>query len=112
MPRKPYFDNPELEAKGKEVYALGFNIYQMISKLRKDMKLTVEFPDEVIMQTCNEFLRCKENKEIRTDYAWFVRVFQHNSGQYFANQHQVEGEKYKKEGVAQPIKDIMKGMFQ
>ena len=112
MPRKPYFKNPELEAKGKEVYALGFNIYQMISKLKKDMNLRAEFPDAVIMDTCNEFLLWKDKDEIRTDYAWFVRVFRHNSGQYFANQHQAEGKKHKNEGMAQSIKDILKGMGQ
>lgn len=111
MPRKPYFKNPELEAKGKEVYAKGFNIYQMISKLKKQMKLVVDFPDEVIIDTCNEFLRCKNKEEIKKDYTWFVRVFKHKSGQYFANQHQQESKKHdKRAGFPQHIKDIMGGM--
>ena len=110
MPRKPYFSDPKLEELGKVVYAKGFNIYQMISKLKKDMKLVVDFPDTVITETCNEFLRCKDKGEIKIDYVWFVRVFQHNSGQYFANKHTAEGNKHKREPMAQSIKNILKGM--
>ena len=112
MPRKPYFSNPEVEAKAKEVYDKGFNIYMMVSKLRKKMNLTEEFPDSVIIDTCNEFIKCKEKGEVEFDYPWFVRVFEHNSGQYFANRHQAEGKKHKNQRVPQTMKDIMKGMFQ
>jgi len=83
MPRKPYFDDPKLEALGKRVYAEGFNIYSMISRLKKDMKLRVNFPDSVITETCLQFL--KEKEKIRVNYAWFVRVFKQKSGEYFAN---------------------------
>jgi hypothetical protein len=112
MPRKPYFSNPEVEAKAQEVYKKGFNIFMMVSKLRKEMKLIEEFPDAVIIDTCNEFLRWKEKGEIKADYVWFIRVFKHKSGEYFANRHQTESKKYKNARMPQAMKDIMKGMFE
>lgn len=92
-----------------EVYADGFNIYQCLNKLKKELKLCVDFPPEAIIWTCEEYLRTKPN--VQTPYPWFIRVFTAHSERYFSEQHVRESEtRDKRGGFAQSIKDILGGM--
>ncbi len=92
-----------------EVYKDGFNIYKCLNKLKKDMKLRVDFPPEAIIWTCESYLRSKP--DVRNHWTWFVRVFKANSERYFSEQHVEESKKQpKRAGFSKSIKDIMKGM--
>jgi len=91
-----------------EVYKDGFNIYKCLNKVKKQMKSRVDFPPQAIIWTCESYLRSKP--KVLDHWAWFVRVFKASSERFFAEQHVAEGEKHKKEPVAQSVKDIMKGI--
>ena len=91
-----------------EVYKDGFNIYKCINRLKKDMKLSVDFPPEAIIKTCQEYLRTKST--IQSHYPWFVRVFRASSERFFSEQHCKDSRtRNKRGGFSQSIKDIMKG---
>jgi len=91
-----------------EVYKDGFNIYKCLNKVKKQMKSSKDFPPQAIIWTCENYLRTKPT--VRNHYPWFVRVFRASSERFFAEQNVKEGQKHKKEPVAQVVKDIMKGM--
>ena len=96
----------------KEVYADGFNIYMCLNRLKKELRLSVDFPAEAIIWTCEEYLRTKP--KVRDPYPWFIRVFRANSERFFSEQHCRESEERHKTrgrgGIAQSIKDILKGL--
>jgi hypothetical protein len=95
-----------------EVYADGFNIYRCLNRLKKDMKLSVDFPPDAIIWTCEAYKQQKP--KVREHYPWFVRVFRANSERYFSEQHCRESEERHKArgtgGIPQTLKDILKGM--
>ena len=93
-----------------EVYKDGFNIYRCINRVKKDLKLTVDFPPQAIIWVCESYLHAKT--PILNHYPWFVRALKDASGRYFSDENVKNGEKHKKEPMAQSVKDIMKGMFQ
>jgi len=94
-----------------KVYKDGFNIYMCLAKLKKQLKLCVDFPPEAIIWTCEEYLRTKPN--VKKPYPWFLRVFSANSAKYFSSQQERESQdRHRTRGgpMAQSIKDILKGM--
>ena len=104
--RKPYFDNPDVEAKAAKVHAAGFNIYMIVSKLKKDLGRTAAFPDEVILLFIEHYWKYKPKET----YPYFLKAFQMVSGQWHADNQVKRNEEYKKQGMPQSIKDILKGM--
>ena len=92
----------------KEVYGKGFNIYQCLNRLKKELKLTEDFPAQAIIWTCESYLHTKT--PIAEPYPWFVRVFTESSRRYFFEKNRKVDKNYKKESVPQSIKDIMKGI--
>ena len=93
----------------KEVYSDGFNIYQCLNRLKKKLKLRVDFPPQAIIWTCEEYLRTKS--KVQSHYPWFVRVFKASSERYFSEQHVKESKtQNKRGGFAPSIKKIMEGM--
>lgn len=87
-----------------EVYKLGFNVYMMINKFKKESKLNIEVPEEVIINVCISY---KQNKDtIKNQYAWFIKALTEESRSYFAKKNEEEGKQYKKEPTQ--IGDIMK----
>ena len=92
----------------KQVYDDGFNIYQCLNRVKKRLQRKSDFPAEAIMWTCEAYLQQKP--KVRNHWTWFIRVFTANSERYFAEQQVAEGEKYKKEPMAQSIKDILKSI--
>jgi len=94
-----------------EVYNKGFNIYQCINRLKKQIKLREDFPPQAIIWTCEEFLFTK--KPIRNHYPWFIHVFTVCSERYFSEGHCKDSEsRNKRGGFAQSIQQIMKGAGQ
>lgn len=91
-----------------EVYQDGFNIYKCLNKLKKQLKLTEDFPQDAIIWTCEAYLRDKP--KVRDHYPWFVRVFKASSEKFFSTKHEAEGKKHKKAPIPQSIKDIMRNI--
>ena len=91
-----------------EVYKDDFNIYKCLNRVKKEMKSRVDFPPEAIIWTCEAYL--KDKPAVHNHYPWFVRVLKQSSGRYFSENHVKESQKYKKEGMAQSVKDLMKGI--
>ena len=95
-----------------QVYRRGCNIYMMINKTKKKLKKVDNFPPEVIIGVCKEYMRFKDMDKIKSDYAWFIRVLTAKSGEWNANRQISEHQKYKKQQpIASNVKDILKGMF-
>jgi hypothetical protein len=106
--------NEEEIAKEKmaEVYRRGCNIYMMINKVKKKLKKVDNFPPEVIIEVCKEYMRFKDMDKIKSDYAWFIRVLVAKSDQWNANRQISEHQKHKNEQpIAQNVKKILGGMF-
>lgn len=92
----------------KEVYDKGFNIYKCLNRLKKQIKLTEDFPPQAIIWTCESYLNTKH--PIQNHWAWFIRVFRASSERYFSEQHQKFSGENKREGFSPAIKEIMKGI--
>ena len=54
----------------KEIHSKGFNISMMINQFRKESKLSIEIPEEVILNVCNSFDKYKPIKP----YPYFKKV--------------------------------------
>lgn len=110
MPRKAFFKNVAVEHAAAKVYKDGFNIYQYVGKLKRELKRKDPFPDPVIMMFCKAYWERKPG--VLKEYPYFIKTFQMVSSNYYANQQQEEHKKYKKQpAMAQNVKDILKGMF-
>jgi len=110
-------DNSKLDQECKDIMALvykrGFNIYMLLNKVKKELKRVVNFPPEVIISVCKEFISTSDKSKVRNNYTWFVRVMIAKTTEYQANQNILEHQSYKKSPpIAQNIKDVLKGMFQ
>jgi hypothetical protein len=96
----------------KWVYKRGFNIYMMLNKVKKELKRVDNFPPEVIISVCKEFISFKDRSKIRNDYTWFIRVMVAKSHEYQAQQNINDHKKHKSAPpMAQNVKDILKGML-
>jgi hypothetical protein len=100
----------QVEVALKNVYKDNFNVYMMLNKLRKDLKRKDPFPDEVVLRFCEHYW--KYHSQVKNTYPYFLKAFQMVSADWYANQHQAEHAKYKKQApIAQSVKDVLKGMF-
>ena len=96
----------------KFVYKRGFNIYMLLNKVKKQLKRVDNFPPEVIISVCKEFITYKDRSKIRNDYTWFVRVMVAKSHEYQAQQNINEHKTHKNAPpMAQNVRDILKGML-
>lgn len=93
----------------EKVYKTGFNIYSLINKIKKELKWAKDrrFPDEVLLGVCEAYWRDKD--KIRSDWAWFVRVLEAKSNEYYAQKNITEHQTIKKQ-EAISLKEIMKGI--
>ena len=109
--KKPYFNNPEVEKKAAAVYKDGFNIYMYDGRLRKELKRSGAFPDEVMLSFFDAYW--KRKPAAKNQYPYFIKTFQMVSADWFANQNQIKNQEYKKDRapIAQNVKDILRGMF-
>lgn len=92
-----------------EVYK-DINIYALINKLKKDLKWATgsQFPDEVLIGVCEQYLKDKSN--IKDEWGWFVSVIKAESTKYYSAQSVKQGEAFKKEPMAMSLKEIMKNI--
>ena len=105
-----FFSNIAVEFEAAKVYKDGFNIYQYVGKLKKELKRSRPFPDPVIMRFCEAYWKHKPGVE--KPYPYFIKTFQMVSSDYYANQNQQEHADIKKQpAMAQSVKDVLKGMF-
>ena len=89
-------EQPEAAELLSKIYDMGFNIYKLINKMKKQLKWGKDqnFPDEVVIGVCRQYV--KDKKKIKSEWAWFSKVMRVESAAYFARQSVVEGEKWKK----------------
>ena len=105
----PYFKTPKVEVRAALVFQDGFNIYQMVSRMKKELKRSAPFPDDVILRFCVAYWRSKP--AVKNSWAYFTKTFVMVSAQYHAQKNEAEGNAYKKAAVPESIREIMKGMF-
>ncbi len=87
-----------------KVYKQGFNIYALLGRFKKKSKINL--PEAVIEKVCNSYL--KNHEKIQNDWPWFITAVEKASREYFAEQSIKENQEYKKQPVAQSIKEIMR----
>lgn len=96
----------------KAVYKDGFNIYQCLNRVKKNLKRKEDFPVEAIIWTCESYL--KDPPKVKNHWTWFVTTFTQCSARYFSEQHCKESEARHRDrgggGIPQSLKDIMKGI--
>ena len=67
-----------------------------------------QFPADVLIAVCRQYF--KDKARIKSQWAWFTKVIQAESAAHFARKSIQEGEGFKKQPIAQSLKDIMKGI--
>ena len=103
-------EQPEADKLLNQVYKEGLNIYQLINKLKKQMKWKKKqrFPADIRIAVCRQYFKDKAN--IKSEWGWFSKVIQAECAAYFARESMKEREKWKKMPVAISMKQIMEGM--
>ncbi len=103
-------EQPEADKLLNQVYKEGLNIYQLINKLKKQLKWKKEerFPAVIVIEVCKRYFKDKPN--IKNAWAWFIVVFRSESAVYYAKNSREESEKFKRTPVALSIKAILEKM--
>lgn len=95
------------------VYKRKFNIYMLLNKVKKELKRVDNFPPEVIIAVCKEFISTSDKAKIRNNYTWFIRVMIAKTTEHQANLNIKEHQKIKSAPpMAQNVKNILKGMLE
>ena len=96
-----------LQAALDNVYKSGLNIYSLIGRLKKIIKVGKgwHFPEEVLIEACEQYHKDKD--KIKDEWPWFIKVIHAKSDEYFANKNIKENKARKQEGMPQAIKEIM-----
>lgn len=89
-----------------KVVSKGFNIYQFLTKLKKDKK--IEIPEEVIARICASYAKNKAG--IKEVWPWFIVTTQKEWEAWNAEQQIKQGQEWKKAPVAPAIAQILAGM--
>ncbi len=103
-------EQPEADKLLEKVLKEGLNIYQLINKIKKQLKWKKEqrFPPEVLIEVCKRYFKDKPN--IKNAWGWFTIVIRAESAVYFAQKSVQEGDAWKKAPIARSMKEIMKGI--
>jgi len=85
----------KLKAALDKVLKDGFNIYQLIGRLKKELKWKPEqmFPEEVLLGVCGSYE--KNKTKIKDQWAWFKVAIRYESELYFAAKNIEEHRKIK-----------------
>jgi hypothetical protein len=83
-----------------------FNIYQFLTKLKKDKQ--IEIPEEVINRICASYAKNKAG--IKDSWPWFIVTTQKEWEAWNAEQQIREGQEWKKTPVSPAIAQILAGM--
>ena len=92
----------------EQVYADGFNIYQCLNRLKKDLGFAKDFsfPSEVVTKVCEQYFKDKPTKP----WAWFVKVFASESEKYHAQENIRVNEESKLISFDSRIKTLIKDL--
>ncbi len=92
------------------VYSSGFNIYQCINRLKKQLGLvkTFKFPEKVIIKVCTQY--AKDRKSIRNQWSWFIKVFARESEKYHAKENIRINEESKGLSLNEDIKKLIQNL--
>ena len=82
----------------------NFNVYQLLGRLKKESKGSVELPEEVVVLVCERFLKNKE--QIRATWPWFKESVVWAWEMWNASKNQKEGQSWKETTVS--MKDLLK----
>jgi len=82
----------------RKLYDHGFNIYQLINRVKTRLKRKEDFPEQVLLGVCAAYW--KEPAKITKPWPWFIRVLEAESAKWNANQQIQEHAEYKKEGFS------------
>ena len=86
---------PETRALMKRVYKHGFNIYQMVNRLGKELNLRVDLPEVAIERVCLQWLSTKD--KVKANYPWFKKAIHMECTHEIALMNVDEGKKHKNE---------------
>jgi len=95
----------KLETKLASVYKQGFNIYNLIAKVKKliGQPKDWQFPEEVLLRVCEAYERDKA--KIDKPWPWFIKVLRVESGLWHAQQQINKNDKQGKWAFS--IKDLL-----
>ena len=84
-------DMEKLQRELNKVYTNGFNIYQCLNCLKKDLGFAKDFcfPAEIITKVCEQYLKDRPKKS----WPWFLKVFKSESEKYYADKNIEENDK-------------------
>jgi len=95
-----------------QVYKRKFNIYMLLNRVKKELKKVDNFPPEVIISVCKEFISYSDKAKIRNNYTWFIRVMVAKTTEYQANLNITEHQKHKSAPpIAENVKQVLGRMF-
>ena len=94
----------------ESVYSSGFNIYQCINRLKKQLGFSKDFkfPAEVIIKVCNQYF--KDSLKIKNQWTWFIKVFTRESEKYHAEKNIRMNKENKAIAFNKDIKDLIKSI--
>jgi len=94
-----------------KVYSLGFNIYKLINRIKKQSVIIRRegINDEVLIAICNSWL--KNKSKIDNEWGWFLKAFREEMQKWRAKQHENESNQRKEEArsdyTPKTMKEIM-----
>lgn len=103
--KRPVFNNytPDTQSLLTNVFKDNLNIYALLNRFHKQSKVVL--PEEVVIKVCKYYLEHKE--KVRDRWAWFIVTVRKASEEYFAQKNIAEAEAFKREPVAECLKDII-----
>lgn len=103
-------DSPKVKEAMERILQDGFNIYEMINKVKANMRQpeTWNFPEQVILKVCEAYF--KEKDKINDPWPWFITVLKQESESWFAEQNITQAQIYKKDSGALSLAQILKGI--
>ena len=92
------------------VYSSGFNIYQCINRLKKQLGFAkpYNFPEQVIIKVCTQYI--KDRKKVKNQWTWFLKVFAAESEKYHAKENIRINEESKALSMCQKVRELIGGI--
>ena len=94
----------------ESVYSSGFNIYQCINRLKKQLGFakTYKFPEQIIIKVCTQYI--KDRKSIRNQWSWVIKVFVAESEKHYAEENIRINKESKGLSICQRVRDLIKDL--
>jgi hypothetical protein len=87
-----------------KIFKKGFNIYQLINRLKKESKVGARVPDEVLLRVCESWE--KNACGVKADWPWFAKAVAGEWEAYNVRKNIQESKEWKSK-PAISIKDIL-----